>query len=448
VGAPDDRYEREADQVSAMVMRMPEPAGGGQRPAAIPAAPVFADGIRALHGAGKPLQASDRSFFEARFGFDFSGVRVHDGPVAAYTARALGAQAYTIGHDVVFGGGQYMPGTNSGRHLLAHELTHVVQQTQGRPAAIQRRLAVENPGTVLPGAPPRQHWEDIRDYIARLSSGFQVASTGDVTPTSAATCTAPVRVSDRCLCDLHNSANDWKIKIDDLDWPHTEEANHRVTVHSTRSPVSFGAWGGGAQAGQRIEQDMSRVLGHELCGHAWLMERGIHPTGPAPTIVGGRPMGRQSHDPTVAIENQVAGEITPGAPQRGQFADPHHGESFARVTVSGYATGNTDPAALSPDMLARLMRVKDMLLADPLLRADIVGHTDPSGSAGANAAVSLARAQHVRNHLHGLGVPLRSFLAVVGRGATECPPVPQDNPACRKTDIFLFIFQGASLRNP
>lgn len=154
VGAPDDRYEREADQMSAMVMRMPEPAGDSRRPAATPTAPVLAGGIRALHGAGTPLQASDRSFFEARFGFDFSSVRVHDGPVAVSTAGALGARAYTIGHDVVFGGGQYMPRTSTGRHLLAHELTHVVQQTQGRPAAIQGQPAVEKTHTLQQAGAP------------------------------------------------------------------------------------------------------------------------------------------------------------------------------------------------------------------------------------------------------------------------------------------------------
>src|SRR5207253_648342 len=71
---------------------------------------------------------STRSFMEPRFGHDFSQVRVHTDERAAESARSVNALAYTAGQDVVFGGGQYEPGTNEGKKLLAHELTHVVQQ--------------------------------------------------------------------------------------------------------------------------------------------------------------------------------------------------------------------------------------------------------------------------------------------------------------------------------
>jgi hypothetical protein len=75
------------------------------------------------------LDAAPRSFMESRFGATFSGVRVHaDGP-AAESARGLNALAYTVGNNIVFGAGQYTPGTANGNRLLAHELTHVLQQT-------------------------------------------------------------------------------------------------------------------------------------------------------------------------------------------------------------------------------------------------------------------------------------------------------------------------------
>src|SRR6185369_18043496 len=67
-------------------------------------------------------------FFEPRFVHDFSRVRVHTDARAAESARAVNALAYTVGRDVVFGDGQYAPGTSGGRHTLAHELTHVLQQ--------------------------------------------------------------------------------------------------------------------------------------------------------------------------------------------------------------------------------------------------------------------------------------------------------------------------------
>jgi hypothetical protein len=84
--------------------------------------------IGALKGKGRPLPESSRVFFEQRLGHDFSKVRIHADTGAANTARALNAKAFTLGHDIVFARNQYAPETTSGRLLLAHELTHVVQQ--------------------------------------------------------------------------------------------------------------------------------------------------------------------------------------------------------------------------------------------------------------------------------------------------------------------------------
>lgn len=79
--------------------------------------------------SGQPLDPSARSFMEQRFGVDFSPVRVHAGAEAAVSAHSLGAHAYTVGQHVVFGAGRYQPATNEGKRLLAHELTHVIQQS-------------------------------------------------------------------------------------------------------------------------------------------------------------------------------------------------------------------------------------------------------------------------------------------------------------------------------
>src|SRR6185436_21195819 len=84
--------------------------------------------IGALQSGGEPLAAPARSFFEPRFGRDFSGVRVHADVSAAATAQSVNALAYTHGNHIVFGAGQYQPNTAGGRRPLAHELTHVVQQ--------------------------------------------------------------------------------------------------------------------------------------------------------------------------------------------------------------------------------------------------------------------------------------------------------------------------------
>ena len=89
--------------------------------------------ITALQGGGQPLPHSERAFFEPRFGADFSQVRVHADSQAAETARAVNARAFTVRRDVVFGAGEYQPSTSEGRRLLAHELTHVMQQNERNP---------------------------------------------------------------------------------------------------------------------------------------------------------------------------------------------------------------------------------------------------------------------------------------------------------------------------
>jgi peptidoglycan hydrolase-like protein with peptidoglycan-binding domain len=98
--------------------------------------------VNSLKGGGQPLPKSTRSYFEPRFGVDFSQVRLHTDSKAADTAKSINAKAFTKGKDVVFASGQYSPGTSSGKRLMAHELTHVVQQhgpTLGQLPAIAQR---------------------------------------------------------------------------------------------------------------------------------------------------------------------------------------------------------------------------------------------------------------------------------------------------------------------
>jgi len=83
-----------------------------------------------LNASGRPLEPATRGFMESRFGHDFSQVRVHTDGRAAESARAVDALAYTVGRDIVFAAGRYRAGAAAGNRLLAHELTHVVQQAR------------------------------------------------------------------------------------------------------------------------------------------------------------------------------------------------------------------------------------------------------------------------------------------------------------------------------
>jgi len=85
--------------------------------------------INSLKSGGQPLDPPTRSFFEPRFGHDFSDVRLHTDSAAADTARSIHARAFTVGNHVAMGSGEYQPGSQSGQRLLGHELTHVLQQS-------------------------------------------------------------------------------------------------------------------------------------------------------------------------------------------------------------------------------------------------------------------------------------------------------------------------------
>ncbi len=177
IGQPGDIYEHEADRVAEQVMmmhahvkrkspeckdklrRQPEKEEEetlqskevfGSTPQV---APELESSIYSLKGGGHPLPESTRAFMEPRFGHDFSQVRVHTDTKAAEAARVVNARAFTVGQDIIFGAGQYQPWTDSGKRLLAHELTHLGQQENGH---IVRRNS-ETCG------PCRSDWETIVD---------------------------------------------------------------------------------------------------------------------------------------------------------------------------------------------------------------------------------------------------------------------------------------------
>lgn len=130
--------------------------------------------VRSLRGGGQPLERSVRTFMEERFGHDFGRVRVHVDVPAAETARAVQARAFTVGSDIAFAAGQWSPSTFLGRRLLAHELTHVVQQagtSQGPQMSrvLQRDLATEPPKG------PVEDQADLTDTQIRSAIAFNRA---------------------------------------------------------------------------------------------------------------------------------------------------------------------------------------------------------------------------------------------------------------------------------
>jgi Domain of unknown function (DUF4157) len=114
--------------------------GSGLLPLPSPVAPPIVHEV--LDSSGESLDPEPRSFMESRFRQDFSQVRVHTDPRAAESAHTVGAQAYTVGRHVVFDAGRFAPATKRGRQLLAHELSHVVQQRNVGSCAVQQSLEI------------------------------------------------------------------------------------------------------------------------------------------------------------------------------------------------------------------------------------------------------------------------------------------------------------------
>lgn len=227
ISAPDDEFEREADAVADRVLRMPDRWSADRQPAA-PALSRFAPAAqrkcarceeeeraaslvqRAIvqppsptvhtflrprvsrmcasceqedkaaaasdlesylatsRGGGAPLQRSALERFEPRFGHDLSAVRVHANARSAQAAAAINAHAFTAGSDIHFGAGRFRPGTSQGDRLLAHELTHTIQQTGGHPlvrSAVSADRSGANGTLSRAPVPVIQRWPSAGDIV-------------------------------------------------------------------------------------------------------------------------------------------------------------------------------------------------------------------------------------------------------------------------------------------
>jgi len=144
-------------------------AGTQPAPAPTPAPPAVETAIQRARGGGQALDTTARAQLEPAFGADFGRVRVHTDGEADQLNRALHARAFTTGSDIFFRQGAYQPGSSGGRELLAHELTHVLQQTGG----VQRKLVV--------GA-PSDRYEQEADAVAQAVAHQEAAP---ITPAAA-----------------------------------------------------------------------------------------------------------------------------------------------------------------------------------------------------------------------------------------------------------------------
>jgi Domain of unknown function (DUF4157) len=419
IGAPGDRFEREADAAADRVMRNAQPPAIAWAPRVLQrkcstcedednetiqrtalgdvAGPLdtldTGPALDAAARGGTPLPEAVRSFFEPRFGHDFSRVRVHVDGAAAAAADAVQARAYTIGSGIVFAAAEYAPATTKGKRLIAHELAHVVQQTSGRAEGVQRTLKVDTKSS----DDPTTAVATIQPLVDALCPDFNIAASGAVTPKAGSDCAGfkfdalargKQKVGCCCLCTLTAAPDAWTIVVTTKDAPTTDQAKRLVAMTPTSGPAApaLRYWTGAAPTETVQALPFTEAFGHELCGHAALMQIKAHPSSTSTT-----PDRAFSdvHDPTIRVENALATEMGLGGDRRGLAGGgAHRGESLRVFTVGPYGVDADDPAPFA----AQLKAAVDFLDGNDRLLVDEVGLRDKSDT---KATVSKTRADKV-----------------------------------------------------
>ena len=399
-------------------------------------------------------------------GYDFGQVRVHTDARAAESARALGAEAFTFGRDIVFGAGRYQPSTGAGRHLLAHELAHYVQQrTTGR--RVQRKLKVNgsHPGpTIAPATDPaakltsKQRFMMMDTLIQGLCDAFEVDASGDVVTKTLTSPDRPALAAGSrptgccCLAVLTDAPATWTIEVSQVTGPHTRSASRQVILSPTDTPVEFGSF---TSAGTVAVQGAVPAAGHELCGHAALMELSAHPPSSSRLTT-------DVHDPTVRTENLISAEQgVPAASLRGLAASgTHRGESVDRITVRQYPFNDTEVSSL-PAVERDKLRFAAKYVVQNESFVDVLGHSDSVGSSSAKRTASEERANKAKTDLIANGVPatitkfglagVSRFTRVEGLSDAQPPPPPLDaDPGnWRRVELLIAGFPaGAQVPPP
>jgi hypothetical protein len=298
--------------------------------------------IQNTQGGGSPLPDSTKTFMESGFGAGFSDVRIHSGSEAAQLSGELNAQAFTVGKDIYFNSGKYAPGSPEGKHLLAHELTHTLQQGGNRSMGqaknmLQRKLVITPavlppvPGSGKPGVPfttaaQALLRETCPDGGITVDPKSGVVSTSDtfshppLLPDVTEADISSTPVGCKCLCDVINSA-----QTTTIDFVAGTDPKTRPNVSGGVRKGFTGAGAGDPHVlvdpsfqgqyrinGKWVDIPFFLIFAHEICGHALPFMQGKRvPIGPGPAN-GVPPHERVSVD----VERQIAAEHNPPLPRR------------------------------------------------------------------------------------------------------------------------------------
>ncbi|NIS80207.1 MAG: DUF4157 domain-containing protein [Anaerolineales bacterium] len=410
--------------------------------------------IHANRCPGKSLSTTTRDYFEPRFGTDFSDVRVHTCGDAIQMCAGLNAQAFTHGNSIYFNHGKYRPATFPGKRLLAHELTHIVQQRENATGRDEiRRLVNVHPASAA--GEIAGYFNFLCDGGTFIASGRSIV--GNCPPEPAKDPNTPLGCE--CICDTVNDPNrTYNIHVHTVSnnpryyglygcdnlvvkvpypsvGPHTIPGTHPF-IHmaaGTGNAIEFGAF---KPSGEPIYAPKWRILAHELCGHGRLNQGYVGDKG-----------NRPGHDKTIKTENEIAAEH--GHPERGLFKSTRQGESFhykvedsSKSNVcsprddsgravfklkDGWYYEKPSPYPLPPHLNCTLdhfqinsavlttthlknlpeisMKVLSLQKGHKRGEALVTGHADAPGSVEYNESLGWRRAERVRSGLQNYCIP-------------------------------------------
>lgn len=390
IGQPNDPYEQEANRMADQMVKTPQsrPAQIQRKCAAcekdeIQRQPMQEDALQTEVSPGGPIRPSaqvestiqqtrgqgsriddqTKGHMEHHFGADFSHVNIHTGNTAVQLNKELNANAFTVGNDVYFNEGKYSPHTSRGQHLLAHELTHTLQQGASRPGINQSLSKNTIAGDWKIGArgKPNPLKPGGKTDIQIVAEAFKqlcplTSLSGDLIKLDMA---SPVPASNKKGCDClrevetHMPGAKTKTPVINLDpdiW-----SNHKgtrdpivINIRHPNAPFKSGHWTGAPHSAreERQSRPLWLTIGHEICGHAKInvktkgkdrANRSASSSGHTKAIIEENELSTEKGVPKSKLRGYDKSESFPYLP-----ANLHRGESFLQEQISGYKHNSTD----------------------------------------------------------------------------------------------------------
>ena len=330
--------------------------------------------IESTRGIGIPIPDATKNFMESHFGTDFSGVHVHTGNYASQLSDQLNAHAFTVGKDIYFNEGKYAPESDAGKHLLAHELTHTIQQAglannlikqKAQQPFVQKKWKIKSRTGANPlhkgGQTDEKLLEDAFKEICPLTrrTGNTIVLTAGMPSKSRVEGCNCLSVIDSKVGTLWTS--DPEIGIEPFGWSQTGlGSNPDVSVRHPEDPFNWGYWTGTTATHPSETRHLKpfwQTVAHEICGHVAAAARS------SGTSVGSRGVGT-GHNVAIAGENLVAGEHGVSADEQrgmdinirtGKAMPGHRGESFLEATVADFIHGSDALPTARTDVINSLV---------------------------------------------------------------------------------------------